>query len=647
MCKKLSYILCVSALVCFPSGAQEKKVDKANSDFSQYAYSNAIGSYEDLVKKGMSSREIYKRLGDANFYNARYTEAALWYEKLYILDKEKMESDFYHRYALTLKSLEKYRESDLVMERLRGLDNYDSRVQQFNKNPDYRESIGKNSGRYTINNISINSDKSDYAPAIYLDQLVFSTARDTGIVSRNINEWDGNPFNNLYSATVSENGELVGTAKFSPNLNTRTHEASAIFTKDGSTIYFTRNNSRNGKFARDGDGVSRLKIYKAELRNGDWTDITELPFNSDGHSVAHPCLSADEKTLYFASDMPGTKGASDIFSVTINADGSYGPPTNLESPINTESRETFPFVSSDNILYFASDGHPGLGGLDVFATPLKSTSEIQVLNLGKPINSTMDDFSYIIDMDTNKGYFASNRKGGVGSDDIYSFVQLSSIPFSCSNLITGTVRDSRTGEFLAGTELVLTKREGESIVKNITSKNGTFTLEAGCSIGNHNIIATKTGYETENTPVTLRNTTKNKELEILLSANIEEVKIGTDLAISLDLEPVYFDLDRSVITKDAKIGLNEVVAYMKQYPHSSIQIRSHTDALGDAAYNLQLSKKRAHATMAYLIEKGIEPTRLSSEGFGETRPTNHCHSGVKCSEDEYLKNRRSEFIVTE
>tara|TARA_R110002050_G_scaffold1281_1_gene9119 strand:+ start:1779 stop:3686 length:1908 start_codon:yes stop_codon:yes gene_type:complete len=627
------------------SNAQDTKEKKAETSFENYAYSEAINSYENLVNQGFSSEEIFKNLGNANYFNANYKEAAEWYGKLMEVEGVTIDSEYLYKYAQTLKSLEKYKESDIWMLKFESAKNEDNRSKLFIQHTDYIHKIKKNSGRYNIKNSTINSSVSDFAPSINGSQLIFSSARDSGITTKNIHKWNSMPFLDLYIVSISESGAVDEPIPFSKNINKRTHESSTAFTKDGQTIYFTRNNSTNGSFDRDKEGISRLKIYKAILVNNQWKNITELPFNSDNYSVAHPTLSPDETKLYFASDMPGTLGASDIFMVTINKDGTYGTPENLGPSINTEARETFPFVTNSNKLYFASDGHPGLGGLDIFAIDLETLAKGYIQNVGTPVNSEEDDFSFIIDENSNIGYFASNRKNGKGGDDIYNFTENDPLNFTCKTIVTGLVKDRKMNSIIQNAKLVIRDKKGKTISNGVSDTNGYFSLSSECINEEYVIYASKTDYEEGSTPISIKNEYDTNNIIVFLTSTLEEAEKETDLAIQLNLKPIYFDFDKSLIRKDDQVVLAKVVSYLKQYPNTNIQIGSHTDARANDSYNLKLSKRRAKATLEYLITQGISASRLSSEGYGETKLTNNCDNNTKCSNEKHQVNRRSEFIV--
>ena len=626
------------------SQAQEKKIRKADTKFTNYSYASAIQSYEDLVEDGYTEEEIFKNLGNANYLNANYQEASNWYGQLFQLGITDIDPEYMYRYAQTLKSLEKYDASDVWMNKFKTARSNDQRALAFGNNEDYLEQIEERSGRYELKNLGLNSKVSDFAPSFYGKDLVFSTARDSGLVSKNIHRWNNGAFLNLYKATGDDQGNFTALDKLDRKLNKKTHESSTAFTKDGKTMYFTRNNSNNGKFSRDEEGISRLKIYRADLIDEEWGNIVELPFNGDSYSVAHPTLNNDETKLYFASDMPGTAGESDIFSVEINDDGTFGAPQNLGPQINTEARETFPFVTASDILYFSSDGHPGLGGLDVFGTDLKNDSG-KVLNVGRPLNGEEDDFSYIVNEETKKGYFASNRKGGQGNDDIYSFVEKEPLDFTCHTNITGVVKDKKTGALLANATIKVYDTKKNLIASSETDANGAFAMEGNCEDGNYKVVATKTDYDEGDKIFATVNAKDATGIEVVLAQTDKSAPIGTDLAKYLNIEPIYFDFDKHFIREDARISLNKVLAYLNEYPNVKIQVGSHTDSRANDNYNLRLSANRAKSTAAYLVEQGIDEGRISFEGFGETQLTNDCSNGVPCTKEQHQMNRRSEFIV--
>ena len=388
-----------------------------------------------------------------------------------------------------------------------------------------------------------------------------------------------------------------------------------------------------------------LKLYRASLVNGKWIDIIEVPFNSNNYSVAHPALSPDEKTLYFASNMPGTKGQSDIFKVEITGDNTYSTPLNLTGSLNTEGRETFPHITQDNELYFASDGQLGLGGLDIFVTKLdKEGNPGDIINVGAPINGPMDDFAFLIDLPSSSGYFSSNRDGGIGLDDIFYFKQIKTIELGCNQELVGVITNSETGEVLSNTKVTLFDENFKELQVTQSDAKGNYSFPVQCN-EKYYVRNEKEEFETKEAPIKISNISGKTELSLATAKKIIPIKVGTDLAKLLSISMLYFDTNKSLIRKDAAVELEKVLEVMKKYPTMAIDIRSHTDCRATAVYNKNLSDRRAKSTMAWLVSQGIESTRLNAKGYGESNLINKCADGVFCSEEEHQVNRRSEFIV--
>jgi hypothetical protein len=413
--------------------------------------------------------------------------------------------------------------------------------------------------------------------------LVFASARDTGGVAKKVFKWNNESFTNLYFTTIKPDGEMGKVARFDKKINSKFHESTPVFTQDGKTMYFTRNNYLEGKKQKSSKRIVLLKLYKATLEAGKWENVIELPFNSNEYSVAHPALSLDEKTLYFASDMPGTLGQSDLFSVSILSEGSYGTPKNLGKTINTEGRETFPFIATDNELYFASDGRPGLGGLDIFVSKIGESDFLgEVQNVGSPINGPQDDFAFLINSKNRNGFFTSNREGGNGYDDIYRFTELRKL--ICEQMLAGIITDQETGIQLSDAKVSLFDDEFKFIKESSSDEKGRYNFEAVCG-KTYYVRAEKLAYETKEAKVSIRNRTGKTELSLELEKRIKEVGVGTDLAKTLNIPIIYFDLDKSVIRKDAAFELEKILSVMQSNPKMKIDIRSHTDSRQTNKYN--------------------------------------------------------------
>ncbi|WP_289046219.1 OmpA family protein [uncultured Olleya sp.] len=627
--------------------AQEKKAEKeGNKEFENLAFIEARDSYLKAANNGYKSDELLKKLGDSYYFNADYKNASKWYGQLFY-SADSIQPEYMYRYALSLKSDKRYLASDEVMEMFYASKGEDYRANLFINERNYLEEIEMQSGRFEIINVPFNSALSDFAPSYYQGSLIYSSNREERGATKRVHDWNEQPFLELYKLNSTEVLKPT-SSKFSSKINSIYHESTAIFTKDALTMYFTRNNYTNEDYKQDDQGTNRLKLYRAtriDRGSTEW-DVVELPFNSDQYSVAHPALSPDEKTLYFASDMPGTKGLSDLYKVAIK-DSVFGPIESLGDIINTEGRETFPFVSEDNKLYFSSDGHVGLGGLDVFVSEFNEDETLgDVFNLGRPINGTEDDFTFIMDSKTGLGYFASNREGGVGDDDIYSFKMYKPLISRCQQAITGVVLEKNSELPIAEATVYLLDEENKVIAEKLSGPDGSFEFDLDCS-QIYSIRSTKASYlpaeKVFNTPS--RTGTVERTLQMRPSEDIP-APLGTDIAPLLGINIIYFDLDKSFIRKDAEVELRKVIDFMNVYSKVNIDVRSHTDSRNTSEYNIDLSNRRAKSTIDYLVNVGgINRSRLTGEGYGETQLRNRCSDGVKCSESEHQLNRRSEFII--
>lgn len=629
----------------FSSYAQQSKINNADKKYDGYAYVDAIKTYEKVAAKGYKSEDMFKKLGNAYYFNSDFQNAAKWYGELFAMNT-KVEPEYYFRYAQSLKSTGDISKANKFLDEFNAISKNDSRGKLYKEDVNYLDQIKANSGRYQIEDAGINSRYSDYGSFIYNNKIYFASARDTGNFTKRKHKWTGEYFTNIYDADLDPaTGSTSKVNKFKSAINTKFHEASPVFTKDGKTVYFTRNNYIDGKKGKDENKVTLIKLYKAELgKDNKWTNITELPFNSNNYSTAHPALSPDEKTLYFASDMPGSIGESDIYKVAINPNGGYGPPENLGNSINTEGKETYPYLTSENEIYFASDGRPGLGGLDVFVGDIDNSGKVSnIQNVGADVNSPKDDFAYIIDPETRRGFFSSNKEGGQGSDDIYKFLETKRL--RCVQELYGAITDAETGAVLPGAKVTL--YDDQMHLKNSVAADGSglysFAVECGKT---YYVRAEKPEYTTRELSVTIEKTSGKTNLPIALEKATCKVTVGDDLGKCFGIKMIYFDLDKSNIRTEAALDLEKILAVLNDYPNMKLDIRSHTDSRASHQYNEALSDRRAKSTIQWLVKNGIAPNRLTGRGYGETELVNKCADGFPCTEEEHQANRRSEFIIT-
>lgn len=632
----------VIVLLTVQAIAQTRPLAQAATDYNEYSYIDAINTYEKVAENGYADEKMLQKLGNAYYFNGELKKSSKWYDALFAMN-DNQEPEYYYRYAQSLKASENYAKADQMLETFNKLAKTDKRAQLFENNRDYLEQIKLNSGRFEIKDAGINSKSSDYGSAFLDNKVVFASARDTGGFTKKIFKWTNRSFTNLYAAEIKSDGTIGKPERLDKKVNSKFNESTPVFTKDGKTMYFTRNNFLEGKRGRDEGRITLLKLYKATFIDNKWTNLTELPFNSDQYSVAHPALSTDDKKLYFASDMPGTLGQSDLFSVTINDDGTFGPPQNLGTAINTEGRETFPFISGDSELYFTSDGRPGLGGLDVYVSKINTDNSYgAVQNIGAPINTGQDDFAFIINTENRRGFFSSNREGGNGFDDIYQFLETKKL--ICEQSLNGTIVDALTNTILPNTKVTLLDAQLKAIGEVTSGSAGTYAFEVNCG-KSYYVKAEKEEYNTKEMPITIEETSGKTSLIVALDKVIKAIEVGSDLAKTLEIPMIYFGLDKSLITKEAVVQLNKILLVMNQNPKMKIDVRSHTDSRQTAQYNIALSNRRVISTIQWLVINGIAKGRLTGKGYGETKLVNQCSDGVECTEAEHQLNRRSEFIV--
>ncbi len=639
----IRHITLIALLSIGVLSAQDGKVKKADEQFDSYAYIDARKIYLNVVEDGYESAQVFQKLGDTYYFNSEYTEAAKWYKKLIHNYPNEVASEYYYRTAQSLKSIGEYSESERMMDRYTVLSGNSKVVANLQNNDVSLEDLTETkTGKYRTMNVTEEFSSSDFGPAFQGNKIVFaSSSKNTE--GGKTHDWNGLPYLDLFEAEIGENGTLENPVALTGDINSPYHESSAAFSKDGKTMYFTRNNYIDGKKKRDKKRLVSLKIYKASKKDdGSWGDVEELPFNSNSYSVAHPALNNAENRLYFSSDMEGSLGRSDLWYVDIMANGQYGQPVNLGPKINTEERESFPFVSGNGNLYFSSDGHMGLGGLDVFVVSLNGNGQFKtVTNLKAPINSSQDDFGFIIDESRKTGYFSSNREGieGSVSDDIYAFNE------NCGAIIKGIVTDEKTGKPLEGSLVTLLDENNNVVSQKTVQSNGSYSFEGIADCGTQYAVrASNNEMDYQPKEKTLTTPVEMIAAQVDLALTPPDCPVN-DLGCRLDLQPIYFDFDKHNIRPDAEVELAKILQAMKEYPQLVIHIESHTDSRGDDNYNKQLSDRRAKSTLEWLVKKGVDRNRLSAKGYGESQLVNKCSNGVDCSEQDHQLNRRSMFLI--
>lgn len=458
--------------LAFTSSAQSGKLKKADNYYERVAYSNAADLYTDLLGSEVDNSEMKLKLADCYYQMGDAEKAETYFAQA--AEGGEVTSESAYKYAQALKENGKYEQSNEWMNKFHSMNADDSRGKQFVNNQSYVERIKGQDAFFSINHLNINTAYTDFGGYPMGDHAYFVSSRKKRISVQRIHSYNNKQFLDLYSAEVGTNAELENADFQSRKVNKKYHEGPLCFTKDGKTVYFTRNNMSSGKKRRDEKGIQNLKLFKAQIDDdGNWTNEEELAINSRDYSVGHPTLSHDEKILYFVSDMPGGKGGADIYKMAINTDGTYGQPENLGDKINTEGQEMFPWMTSEGLLFFASDGHLGLGGLDVFVMiPKKDGSFNKLMNAGLPVNSPKDDFALIMNPDNVSGYVSSNRESGRGDDDIYSFKLLK--PIKVNLTLKGLVTDKRSGAILPGAKVNLVDAGGKVLATTTADAQGAY-----------------------------------------------------------------------------------------------------------------------------------------------------------------------------
>ncbi len=708
--------------------SQKRILAKANRMFEHYEYSMAIKHYENFLKKNSDNTEAIRRLAKSYEKVNRPIDAIFLYEIL-LQSPAAIPEDFLS-YAKVLKTNKKYIESQKWFKKY---------LSFFPKNREVLKEIDieeiktlqkkLENKNIKIRNLNINTPFSEFSPAFYGLGIVFVSSRKKGNTNNKIYGWTSEPYLDLFFAMQKEKNEFFKVKNFSKKINTEYHEGPATFTRNNRRIYFTRNNFKKGKLIFSDKKVNQLEIFVSQLIGDEWTEAELFTINDKNYSIGHPTLSHNQKFLFFVSDAPwdGAMGGADIY-VCKKLGAKWTQPKNLGPKVNTKGDELFPFFHKDGVLYFSSNGHGGLGGLDIFICKHDGYRASLPININQiyPINSSYDDFSFIINDKKEHGFFASNRLGGKGGDDIYYFEKDESaliklkgfvyeeetgIPIMNAKLVLmdiakgekiSNTKDNGKFEFLIEPnkdyQLVVSKldyktkkivylssdyknveepflniplekgfwlhlegkvvdeitREGiENAQINVFNKTYnlrnaytsnlkgafSFALDPDCI---YDFEISKDGYFTKNeSQISTYGKRKTETIyhEIVLA--LRNLKMGS----SFVLNDIYYDLNKWNLRSHSKLELDKVVKYLKDNPHITVELGSHTDSRASETYNLNLSQKRAKSAVNYIISKGIKKNRISAKGYGETKLKNHCKDGVKCTEEEHQENRRTEIKV--
>ncbi|MDD2304287.1 MAG: OmpA family protein [Prolixibacteraceae bacterium] len=625
------------------SFSQKLTVKLADKSFDEFAYVEAIGLYEYAYEKDTMDNYVVKRLAESNRNVGNTEEVERWLKKL--IDRKVAIPEDIFNYSQALKSNGKYLIAEQWLKEYSDLRPEDGRVNLQVSLLEYIKFLMRDSTNYEILNTAINTIGSDMGPAFYKDKLIFSST-SIGTKAGATYKWNELPYLKMYSAKIGSYGDLNSVEPFAPKLKTAYHDGPVSIDSKNNIIYLTRNNFAKGKTSKSREGVVNLKIFLGKLEDNEWKLSGSFRYNSDEYSAGDPSIDKEGKILYFASDMPGGYGKSDIY-FSVFSNGQWSKPFNLGPKINTEGNEFFPFISNDGVLYFSSDGHGGLGALDIYFSVPEQGIFNSVENMGYPVNSSKDDFGLALDSTGVKGYFASNRAGGKGDDDLY-FLKIKRVPV----IIRGVIKDRDTKDVLSDATVSVINEAGNTIASSITRIDGQFEFELNKG-QQYTINVTKELYNETEVIIETAKLRPNDETysEVFLEQKIEvvdnspapksmEEEDGEALQV-VEMEYINYGLDQSDIKPDVAATLDRLIAMLKDFPDLEIRIESHTDSRGSDDYNMLLSKKRAKAAFDYVVSKGIDPKRLLYHGYGETRLLNKCANGVECTEEQHEVNRRS------
>jgi len=645
--RKLIYI---SLLLFCGIAFSQSKIRKADKLFVTHNFSEAALIYEEYIDKNPNAsadRSLLIKAADAFYFVNDHRKAAMYYKKAYAIGAS-LQQPYLSRYVRSLRGIREYDQANQI--HLTYLDTQGDRMEidKFKREIEAFKKLSESEreSRFTIFNLEANSEYSDFGTVFFNERVVFSSARTAGGMIKEIYEWNNQPYLSLFVADRSEHGELSNIQPLSADITSNYHDATFSFSPNGESVYFASSNQKNRKkMILDKSRKNNFKLYKANVVDGKLTGREELFFNSNDYSIGHPNISPDGKYLFFAANMPGGFGDADIYYCEIYEDGMLSEPRNAGANINTSGNDFFPFFSSENKLYFSSNGHMGFGGLDIYESEFTpETGFSKAVNLGKVVNTAYDDFAMVFYKDNKNGYFSSNRPQGKGDDDLYAFFRK---PEPCDQHIVGTVKDKSNGENLSEVKIAVKDSLNNIVYELFTDEEGKYEVKIPCN-QTVTLMFSKDKYidksvvqeigEVDGEEITL-----DIELDKLEDLIIKDDKTGIE---RINLKPIYFEFNKWDITPEAELVLEKAIEVMTIFPDMVIKIESHTDSRGRDSYNLELSDKRAKSTQAYLYSKGIAQERIESAiGYGESRLLNKCRDGVKCTDEEHDLNRRSDFVI--
>ena len=656
MFKKYSILFLMG--VFFTSCHTDKLINKkALKHFDKGEYDLTIKELLPLVKKGFQLDQTNFLLGESFRLSNRITQSLPYYQQAQ--SKGYVDKMLPYHMAMAAKSIGNYELTKSYLNEF--VKSKPSRLYQI-KSEIELENLGqipdllKKQSPVTLQALTGNTVKTEFDAKKIGDELIFTSSSKPEIYKNN-----GLPFLGIVKAPLKNPGEIGNQSIFSSALfKENANDGTPAFTKDGGTVVFARGNTGKSK-----DPSPDVDLYISKKTGTTWSEPERLSISDSLAWDGSPSFSADERTLYFSSNRRGGKGGVDLYRVPIDNSGRFGRPINLGSVINTPGDELFPFVSANGKLYFSSDGHPSIGGLDLFVAS-RNENEIMVEHLGVPINSIGDDFA-ISFSDSTQGYISSNRPGGKGDDDIYFFKSTGSEDrwwTTAPPPVIDTLNKKIINYFVqvkvvdpSGNPIdsvkVNVRKNGQTLSNENTNKKGFIELidlaendELVFKCDKEDFITVRSSFSMEGKTIPeslLKKEMTDTTFQIIIT--MDRPEIGKEISKLYEINSIYYDLDKADIRADAAEELDKIVQFLTDNPPMNLELGAHTDARASTGYNLKLSQRRAESAVNYIIRRGIAKDRIKPKGYGEGQLINECSDGVECPEEMHQQNRRTEFKI--
>jgi len=630
---------------------------KALKHFDKGEYDLTIKELLPLTQKGFQLDQTNYLLGESYRLSNRITQSLPYYQQAQA--KGYVDKMLPYYMAISAKSLGNYELTKSYLNEF--VKSKPSRLYQI-KSEIELENLGqipdllKKQSPVTLQSLTGNTPKTEFDAKKIGDELIFTSSSKPEIYKNN-----GLPFLGIVKAPLKNPGEIGNQSIFSSALfKENANDGTPAFTKDGSTVVFARGNTGKSK-----DPSPDVDLYMSKKTGNAWSEPERLSISDSLAWDGSPSFSADERTLYFSSNRRGGKGGVDLYRVPIDNSGRFGRPINLGSTINTPGDELFPYVSANGKLYFSSDGHPSIGGLDLFVAS-RNENEIIVEHLGVPINSIGDDFA-ISFSDSTQGYISSNRPGGKGDDDIYFFKSTGSEDrwwTTAPPPVIDTLNKKIVNYFVqvkvvdpSGNSIdsvkINVRKNGQTLSNEKTNKKGFIELidmaendELVFKCDKEDFITVRSSFSMEGKTIPeslLKKEMTDTTFQVIIT--MDRPEIGKEISKLYEINSIYYDLDKADIRPDAAEELDKIVQFLSDNPQMNLELGAHTDARASTGYNLKLSQRRAESAVKYIIRRGIATDRIKPKGYGESQLINECSDGVECPEEMHQQNRRTEFKI--